>query len=588
MPPEVIDEIRNRLDLVRVVGEVVPLKKSGRNYLGLCPFHSEKTPSFTVSEQKQLDHCFGCGEGGTLFTFMMRFHHLSFPETLERCAARAGVDLSRYRQESDAITKRKELQRKMHKVLAYAGDFYHHIFLRGSEGAGARRYATGRGISTDAAQALKLGFAPSQWQTLTQSLIKDGYSLEDAHQAGLISKSQKDDGYFDLFRDRLLFPITDPKGNPVGFGGRILGDGTPKYLNSPQSPVFDKGRLLYGLFEAEGAIRERKRAILVEGYMDQAALRFAEFPNTVATLGTALTDDHARLLTKYTENVVVLFDGDEAGLKAARRSMKALLSHGLRAKVTILPKGEDPDTFVRKSGRKEFETLMEASQPMLDFFIDRFFRGEGDVTEKARAVEELAELIRGTENAYLREAILDEVARKTELDKGVLRGEPGAKNAFRPGLAQSAANPPKPLAESPEFWTLLRIAAEVPEARAEILAPDILGLLGNESLVDRARRWLEEVGETAEDSESAPKWVDRWEDEATKRFLVEVFMKPGFAPNTWKKVLSDCTYKLRQGEIRRLLDASAEARQRGADEEASRLGNQMFELKKKLDQRSPG
>ncbi len=582
-----IEEIRGRLDLVRVVGEVVPLKKSGRNYLGLCPFHSEKTPSFTVSEQKQLYHCFGCGEGGTLFTFLMHFHHLSFPETLEKCAAMAGIDLSRYRQESAAITQRKELQSRMHGLLAYARDAYHHIFLHSEQAVAARKYAANRGISTEVAKNLKLGFAPSQWKTLTPLLTRDGLSLEDAYKAGLVSKSPKEDGYFDMFRDRLLFPITDPKGNPVGFGGRILGEGAPKYLNSPQSPVFDKGRLLYGLFEAEESIRERKRAILVEGYMDQVALRFSEFPNTLATLGTALTDDHAKLLAKYTDEVIVLFDGDEAGLKAARRSMKPLLSHGLRAKVTLLPKGEDPDTFIRKSGKKEFETLVDGSQSMLDFFIERFFKGPSDLSEKTRAVEDLADLIRGTENVYLREAILDEVSKKTELDKAVLRGEAGARPTFKTMASQSPRTPAKPLSDLPEVWTLLRLAAEVSESRSRILSWDTLGLLGDEKLAETVKRWIEEIEETPGDSESAPKLVDRWEDEVTRPYLARAFVEGViYSPSSWQRIFNDCTKKLREREIRRLSEAVGEASRRGEkDADINKLMSRINELKR-TDQRS--
>jgi DNA primase len=585
----VIDEIRSRIDLVRVIGEVVPLKKSGRNYMGLCPFHSEKSPSFTVSEQKQLYHCFGCGEGGTLFTFLMKFQRLSFPETLERCATMAGIDLSKYRQESDAIVQRRELKGLMHKILTYARDAYHYIFLNSSEAEGARKYVQSRGISLETAKALKLGYAPSGWQTLTNLMVRDKQPLEDAHKAGLISKSPKDGGWFDLFRERLLFPITDPKGNPIGFGGRILGDGQPKYLNSPQSPVFDKGRTLYGLFEAEEPIRSAKRAILVEGYMDQVALRFSEVPNVVATLGTALTDDHAKLLLRYTDSVIVLFDGDEAGLKAARRSMRPLLSHGLAAKVTLLPKGEDPDTFIRKYGRKKFEELVDSSESMLDFFVGRFFKSQSDLAEKTRAIEELAELVRGTENVYLKEAILDEAVKKTGLDKGVLRGEKAERPSFAPAGPAGSGIPAKNPADLPEVWTLLRLAAENPEVRSRVLSGGTLDLFGNDSLAEAAKRWMEEMGEAQGEAEPAPRLVDRWEDEVTRPCLARAFVEAGFAaPKAWQQVLRDCTHKLRQREIKRLMDAAAEARQRGAEEEAARLGNQMFELKKKLDQRSQG
>jgi DNA primase len=581
VPPEVIDEIRGRVDIVRIIGEAVQLKKSGRNYLGLCPFHQEKTPSFTVSEPKQLYHCFGCGEGGTVITFVMKHHRLTFPEALERLAPLAGIDLAEYRQESREIAARKELRRKLFTVLDYARDAYHRCFLESEAGAPARAYAKTRGFSLEDAKVLRLGYAPSGWQTLTNAMIRDDVPLEDALRAGLIAKRPREEGFYDLFRERLLFPIEDPKGNPVGFGGRVLGEGTPKYLNSPQTAVFDKGRLLYGLPAAEEAIRKEKRAVVVEGYMDQAALRFAGVGHAVATLGTALTEDHAKLLTKYTDEVVLVFDGDAAGLKAARRSLRPLLSQGLRAKVALLPQGTDPDTFVRKEGTKAFLDLVEGARPLLEFYCARFFVDERDVSSKAEAVRELTELVRATENAFLREALVDETARRTGLSKEVLRGEERPR-AFAPVPPGPAAAPrPAPERVPSEELALLRLAVEVPEVRGKLLGGDLFALFSDGAFAGAARSWLEGMGERRYSEAETAGLIDAWEDETTRPLLARAFVDSETSmAAVWEQVWNDCVHKLRLRAIRKLRDDVAREQGSGNEAGVMALLKQLDELKR--------
>jgi DNA primase len=583
VPPEVIDEIRSRVDIVRVIGDSVPLKKSGRNFVGLCPFHNEKSPSFTVSDQKQLYHCFGCGEGGTVFTYLMKAGHLTFPEALERLANLAGVDLSRYQQEAREINAFKEKRQKLHRVLSYARDFYHFTFLNAPEAKKARTYAISRGLKEKEASLVKLGFAPEGWQSLFNALIKDHQPVEDALAAGLIAKRPREEGFYDVFRDRLLFPIEDAKGNMVGFGGRVLGDGTPKYLNSSQTAVFDKGKLLYGLCAAEEAIRKAKKAIVVEGYMDQVALRFHGVEHAVATLGTALTEHHAQLLSKYVDEVIVVFDGDEAGVKAARRSMRALLPQGLRTKVVVLPNEHDPDTFIQEEGRGAFLALVEKAEPMLPFFVNRFFKGESDVSKKAEAMEELATIIQSVGNVYLKEAIVSEAAKLTGTDPAILRGGMSVRKitpVARPASVMSAVKAEKPN----ELWVLLRLGAEVPDARKRLLQGEILGLSVQEpEFVATTLQWLKNVESRSADSPAASA-VDSWVDESTRPLLARAFVAEELTlTQNWEQVWNDCVKKLRQREIRRLGGLVRAADDGGEEDKVLQLMKRMDELKR-LDQ----
>ena len=547
VPNEVIDEIRSRIDIVRSIGEVVPLKKVGRNYTGLCPFHQEKTPSFTVSDQKQLYHCFGCGEGGTIFTFFMKYHHLSFPETLERLASMAGLDLTDYQTNSHQALHKKEERSRFLALLTYARDLYHQAFLKSEQAAEARRYAISRGLTSDTAKKLHLGYAPASWEALVSALERDHRSLEDAFGVGLLSKKTKG-GYCDLFRSRLLFPIQNPKGETVGFGGRLLGDGTPKYLNSPQTILFDKSKLLFGLFEAQNAVREKNHVVVVEGYFDQVTVFENGFENCVATLGTSLTQEHAKLLKKYTDEVIVVFDGDSAGKKASVRSIKPLLTQGLNARVAILPSGFDPDTLVRAQGIQFFSNLVDQSAPILQFFIQEFYVKETDVTKKALAIEELADLVRAPSNPYLREAILEEVSRLTGVDKSILKKE--RKQIARPLPFQNGVEKKltsvKTLKQAifPEELMLLRLAVEVPEVREKMLEGELLSYFCTEGLTDSARRWIEKVQALGEQNVSVSAYVDAWEDLETRPLLAKVFIDSFDYQNVWENVLGDCLKKL--------------------------------------------
>ena len=361
-----IQEIRTRSSILEITSDYLTLKKAGQNYLGLCPFHSEKTPSFTVSEEKGIFHCFGCGEGGNVFTFLMKHEQLAFPEAVEQLAKRYGIRIEPRHREGTARTQeaRSDLARLNEKAT---GIFHGDLIEATPQGARARQYLTGRGLDERVIEQFKLGFAP-RGDRLATIFRKEGIPLQDAVRAGLLV--EKEPGrYRDRFFDRIIFPIVDPGGKVVGFGGRVMGEGMPKYLNSPETPLFHKGSQLYGLGQAREGIRAQDRVLVVEGYLDVLALVQFGVTGVVATLGTALTPDHVRILGRYTKNIIALFDGDAAGRKAAARSLEIFLEAGLWGQAAFLPKGEDPDSFVRKHGSESLGEIVDRAIPLADFYL---------------------------------------------------------------------------------------------------------------------------------------------------------------------------------------------------------------------------
>lgn len=366
---DVKEEIKKTADIVEVIGQYVELKKRGQNHIGLCPFHSERSPSFTVNQSKQIYHCFGCGRGGDVFSFWMEYHNLTFPQSLKDLAERYNVALPR-QTNLPAERKKTELKEILSKINRLAGNYFHEILLSSPEGRPGRDYLSSRHITGETISTFKLGYAPSRWDGLAKQLKSKGIPLKIAERAGLMV-SRKDGDYYDRFRGRIIFPIFDLNQQIIGFGGRILDDSLPKYINSPETPLYHKGSSLYGLDSAFRKIREAGLAILVEGYMDVLALRQHGISNVVATLGTALTSDQTRKLKGYTKNVVVLFDPDEAGREAALKSFPLFLKEGISAKVLVLPGGEDPDSFVNGHGPEAFQQLLEEAKPIFDFYLDQ-------------------------------------------------------------------------------------------------------------------------------------------------------------------------------------------------------------------------
>ncbi|MBN1849845.1 MAG: DNA primase [Deltaproteobacteria bacterium] len=363
------EEIRKAADITELIGQYVQLKKAGRNFLGLCPFHSEKTPSFTVSPAKQMFHCFGCKVGGDIFRFWMEYHKVSFPQAVRDLAEKYHIILPE-RKLTPAQKQIMDSKEILVKINESAVEYYHHMLLESAKGRAGREYLDRRSISSDVVGRFKIGFASADWDGLTRFFVKKHVDLDKAVQAGLLI-AKKNGGYYDRFRGRIIFPIFDLRNRIVGLGGRVLDDTLPKYLNTPETPIFHKGELLYGLQAAYPTIRENGRVVIVEGYTDVLALHKHGFYEAVATLGTALTVDHIRHLKGYTNEAVVVFDSDTAGKGGAIKSLPLFQNEGLSARVMVLPEGDDPDSFTNTRGLDEFLIRLEKAVPLFDFYLDQ-------------------------------------------------------------------------------------------------------------------------------------------------------------------------------------------------------------------------
>lgn len=402
IPQRFIDDLLARVDVVEVVGERVQLKKAGRNHAGLCPFHQEKSPSFTVSQDKQFYHCFGCGAHGNALRFLMEYDNLRFPEAVEQLAARQGLEVPREGADDPRAQAREKKRREGVNLLELAASFFRER-LPMAEGRAARDYLERRGLSPEVLRDFGIGYAPDEWEALKRHLA--GHGISDAVQVeyGLLVQREESGRSYDRFRDRVMFPIRDWKGRTIAFGGRVLGDAKPKYLNSPETPVFHKGRELYGLYEARQANRQLERLVIVEGYMDVVALAQFGIRNAVATLGTSTSEEHLNRLFRLVGEVVFCFDGDNAGRQAARRALDTVLPlmiDGRQARFLFLPEGEDPDTLVRREGAEAFNDRITCASPLSEFLFEQAAQGrdlqriedrERFATSVLRALERLPE-----------------------------------------------------------------------------------------------------------------------------------------------------------------------------------------------------
>lgn len=416
------EEIKRAADIVELIGQFVQLKKAGQNYVGLCPFHSEKAPSFTVSPERQTFHCFGCKKGGDIFTFWMEYHSSTFPEAIKDLAERYHVTITaRF---SSSADQRKSAQRKLlFKLNEKATDYFQEALSSLEKGRSGKDYLAGRSISKEIISQFRLGYAPDEWDGLTGYLKRLNLDHKMAVQAGLIIP-KKNGGYYDRFRGRIIFPIFDLRQQIVGFGGRVLGDALPKYLNTPETPIFHKGTFLYGLQSSFKAIKEKGRAVVVEGYMDFLALRVHGIQEVVATLGTALTADHVRKLKGYAKEAVVVFDSDEAGKAAALKSLPVFLDEGLFARALVLPDGHDPDSFVNENGQVRFLELLDQASPMFDFFLEqKLMQQDAGIEGKFRALKEIIPVLSGLRSDTQRSLYVRRLAEKTGVKEEVLWAE---------------------------------------------------------------------------------------------------------------------------------------------------------------------
>jgi DNA primase len=548
-----IDEIKARLDIVDVIGGYIQLQKAGRSYKAVCPFHSERTPSFIVSPERQSWHCFGaCGEGGDVFSFVMKKEGLEFREALRLLAERAGVPLpERHRPEEDT---ERERSRQANEAAA---QYYHRLLLNSEDGRQARRYLEERGLDQATLQDFQLGFAPSGWETLLRHLRERGYDQEELLAAGLITIGER--GARDLFHERIMFPITDIRGRVVGFGGRTLPsegqpEGQPKYLNTAQTALFDKGSLLYGLDRAKEHIRREGSAVIVEGYMDAIAAHQYGYSNVVASMGTALTERQVRLLKRFARDVVLALDADTAGQEATLRAIEYQEILGRDIRVAILPPGLDPDQAIRRQP-EAWPGILAGSQPLLDYKFQAMATNlEGARPwERSRAVDELLPLVglitdRIVQAHYLQRLARLAQVREVELQQMLLRQSPKR----RPSMA---AAPEPPVAGThrgdarEEFC--LALLLRYPELREDGLAlsPELFWHTENRQVLE-AWQGCQEIDEL---SQVVP---GELEGHLQRVSSIDV---PPFGPQEAKAALRDCVGRLKQRELEAIKQASSAA-----------------------------
>ncbi|MBO8164092.1 MAG: DNA primase [Brevibacillus sp.] len=427
---EIVQQIRAANDIVDLISEHVQLRKSGRSLIGLCPFHSEKTPSFHVSAERQFFHCFGCKAGGDVFSFVMQMEQLTFPEALRKLADRAGILLpSSYSQDSGKENTAKQAMYDAHKLVAR---LYHHVLTEMPYGQKAMEYLRKRGLTDQTIAEYQIGFAPDSWDFLTTWLQKRGFSLPLMVEAGLLARSEDGQRIYDRFRGRIMFPICDTQGEVIGFGGRSLGESQPKYLNSPETPLFAKSSVIFNLHRARSAIRKRKQAILFEGYVDVISAWQAGIQHGIATLGTSFTEQQARLIRRNAEQVIVCYDGDAAGQEATEKAVELLQQAGCTVRVAPLPQGVDPDEYIRRHGAEAFSQNVLLQAVSVTAFRLKQLRSRyviRDESDKARFVQQALEIISQLPSAVERDMYERQLAEEFSLTLDAIKVE--SRKAYR-------------------------------------------------------------------------------------------------------------------------------------------------------------
>lgn len=418
------DELRNQADILRIVGDYVSLKKKGASYWACCPFHNEKTPSFSVNPAKQFFKCFGCGKAGDVFTFVMEIEGCPFPEAVKTVAEKSGIQVPRV-EDSKEYEERDRLRAEILQINQWATEFFEENLMQTPEGRAACDYLEKRGISDETRKTFRLGYAPNSWDACSEYLKSRGASRSQIEQSGLVTIKENRSGFYDRFRGRLMFPICDTQGRVVAFGGRTLGDGEPKYLNSPETIVYTKGEHLFGLNNSRDAIRRRGYAVLVEGYLDYLIPWQAGVTNLVASLGTALTDNQVRLLGRYARRIVVNFDPDSAGVAATKRSLELLVAQGFRVNVLSLPDNLDPDEYIRAHGPQSYLKVLKSSQPFLDYIVEEALKSHDQKRPqgKVETINAILPYLRLVKDRIERAEQFELIADRLKIDSNLIREE---------------------------------------------------------------------------------------------------------------------------------------------------------------------
>ncbi len=562
IPQHFIDDLMSRADIVETIGSRVPLKKAGREFKACCPFHDEKTPSFTVSPAKQFYHCFGCGAHGTVLTFLMEHDHMEFVEAVEELARDMGVEVPR---ESGGPARRPADD--LYALMDEAAEFFRGE-LKGNKPA--VDYLRSRGLDGETAAGFGIGYAPARWDALINHIGATEQHLRQMSACGLIIERDQG-GWYDRFRDRIMFPIRDARGRTIAFGGRVMGDGEPKYLNSPETRLFHKGRELYGLYEARLALREIPRLLVVEGYMDVAGLAQAGIRWAVATLGTATTSDHLHRLFRITDTVVFCFDGDRAGRQAAWRALENALpglTDGRQIRFLFLPDGEDPDSLVRKEGPVEFESRVDKAVPLSDYLLEHL-QSQVDMSSldgRARMAELARPLVGRIPEGIYRDLLIRRIAGTIGMEDDrlarILRGDRSADPSFRPATRGS---PVPPSARSSLVRQAIALVLHHPGAAARAEIPT-----GIASVELKGIPLLLELLEVCRDNPDikTAALLERWRDRKEHPHLLtlaasELLVSEDVAGTVFEDTLGQIVH--REGPDRRAEDLLSKARGPGLD-----------------------
>jgi len=554
LPTSFIEQVRTSTDILDLVGQYVPLKRAGKNFKGLCPFHAEKTPSFNVSPDREIFHCFGCGQGGDAFKFLMLYEKMSFTEAVGHLAARAGLSMPQ--RAAGPEDRERSLFLKLYEEAAR---LFQNLLKKNPR---ALAYLEGRGLTREMIDQAGFGYAPDSWSTLLDHLTRKGAKPDAIARSGLALPRRQGGGHYDRFRNRVVIPIRNESGKIVAFGGRLLGPGEPKYLNSPESPIYNKSRILYGFEIAKTAIRKSGFAILMEGYLDCIQAYQAGIHEAVACCGTSLTTTHARLLRRYTERVVVNFDPDAAGEAAAARSIDLLIEEGFQVSVLSLPDGKDPDQFIREEGGDSYRQRLEAARSFVDYLIERS-AGKTDVTTPRGKVDFLNGVLptlARIPNQVERVGYVSRLAERAEISDAAVVEELRRQVMARAQRVQMTS--PAPESVRPAERDLVRWLLQSPED-----APGVLDDVEEEDLEGLATapilKAMKEV--LASDALSTDRVLHRLAGEAEKNLLTRIALEP--APLGPRQSPRDCLNRLREQRWRRQLSRLRAKLAQGIDDD---------------------
>jgi DNA primase len=548
IPDEIIRRVKNQANIVDIIGEYVVLKKSGRNFLGLCPFHAEKTPSFSVSPEKEIFYCFGCHSGGNIFSFLMQHQGLSFPEAVRNLAGRFGIDIP---SEPLSPTQTRQLseKEKLYQINGQALTYFRRCLQNREYGQRAMSYLLGRGMTRNIIDGFSLGYAPKKWDSLLRYFQSKNTTEKTLVKTGLIVPRKDQSGYYDRFRDRIMFPIFDSSSQIIGFGGRLMDDGLPKYLNSPESVVFNKRRSLYGIEKARSPARRTNRVHVVEGYFDVMAMHLYGLENTVATLGTALSSEHVQVLkglVGHQGQVILVFDSDQAGIKAAQRSIHIFEQGFVDARILVLPQGYDPDLYLREQGPEVFQQASERALAMIPFLMASAINEYGlSIEGKVKIIKSLKESLVAVQDPVARSLYIQELAERLGVAESAIMEQ-----VRQTRSTTTAAHPPK---NTPGRFDGLRNPKRLEESiiammlHYSAMIPDIknshiMDYFEDDDLRHIAMTILESYGRSAGGSIAA--LVTEIEDPRQRSLLTRLAM----AEEHWDR--EDCERLLAQFEMR--------------------------------------